>query len=206
MNTLARSNRLRWNQLSELENLHSPRSLFSRYEELIHRVPAHVSRRLGAIQPNAAAPEEVTAVHLQGQQSERIEQLHWPEGQENVAHCIPLVDISEGPKEYLIKADLPQVKKGDVKLIVGGGTLTITGDRKFKKNSKRHHRVERTDGRFVHSFWLPDDATPPEVTAEFNAGVLKVHLAKNEKARTQPVEAEATAYDPSSYRHWGINE
>ena len=137
--------------------------------------------------------------------------VHWPEGQENGAHCIPLVDIREDLQEYLIEAELPQVKQRDVKLNVESGTLTITADRKFKKNSKKHHRAERTDGSFVHSFSLPDDATPPEVTAEFNEGVLKVHLAKKEKARPQQVEVEATAYDlipdyGDCSSRWGINE
>ena len=136
---------------------------------------------------------------------------HCPKRRENVAHRIPLVDISEDSKEYLVKAELPQVKTRDVKLTMKGGTLTITGDRKFKKNSKKHHRVERTCGSFVHSFSLPDDATDSEVTAEFNDGVLKVHLAKNENARPQQAKLEAVAYGLISNHHyyssgWGLNE
>ena len=137
--------------------------------------------------------------------------FHWPEGQENVAHWIPLVEIREDPKEYLIKAELPQVTERDVKLTMEDGTLTITGDRKFKKNSKKNHRAKSIYGSFVHSFSLPDDATRTEVTSEFNDGVLKVHLAKIEKARPQQVEVGATAYDqiPQHEYHssgWGIND
>jgi HSP20 family protein len=115
------------------------------------------------------------------------------EGQEEpmrVADWNPLVDISEDGKEYLIKAELPEVKKEDVKITMEDGTLTIMGDRKFEKeeNGKKYHRVERAYGSFARSFSLPDDASPAKVTADFKDGVLKVHLTKNQKARPQQVE------------------
>ena len=116
-----------------------------------------------------------------------------PEGQEEpmrVADWAPVVDISEDNQEYLIKAELPEVKKEDVKITMADGMLTITGDRKFEKeeNGKKYHRVERAYGSFGRSFSLPDDASPAKVTADFKDGVLKVHLAKNEKSRPQQVE------------------
>ena len=120
-----------------------------------------------------------------------------PEGYEEpmrVSEWTPLVDISEDGKEYLIKAELPEVKKEDVKISMEDGTLTITGDRKFEKeeNGKKYHRVERAYGSFGRSFSLPDDASPAKVTADFKDGVLKVHLAKNEKARPQQVEVSVS--------------
>ena len=119
------------------------------------------------------------------------------EGQEEtmrVADWTPLVDISEDAKEYLIKAELPEVKKEDVKITMEDGTLSIMGDRKFEKqdNGKKYHRVERAYGSFGRSFSLPDDASPAKVTADFKDGVLKVHLAKNEKARPQQVEVSVS--------------
>jgi HSP20 family protein len=118
-----------------------------------------------------------------------------PEGQEEpmrVADWAPVVDISEDHKEYLIKAELPEVKKEDVKITMEDGMLTITGDRKFEKeeNGKKYHRVERAYGSFVRTFSLPDDASPGKVSAEFKDGVLQVHLAKDEKARPQQVEVK----------------
>ena len=108
----------------------------------------------------------------------------------SVPEWTPLVDISEDAKEYLIKAELPEVQKEDVKITMEDGTLSIMGDRKFEKqdNGKKYHRVERAYGSFGRSFSLPDDASPAKVTADFKDGVLKVHLAKNEKARPQQVE------------------
>ena len=115
------------------------------------------------------------------------------EGQEEpmrVADWTPLVDISEDATEYLIKAELPEVKREDVKITMEDGTLTIAGDRKYEKqdNGMKYHRVERAYGSFGRSFALPDDASPAKVTADFKDGVLKVHLAKNEKTRPQQVE------------------
>ena len=109
-----------------------------------------------------------------------------------VAEWAPLVDISEDDKEYLIKAELPEVKKEDVKVTAEQGTLTIMGERKFEKEEKgkKYHRVERCYGSFGRSFSLPDDASPGKVSAEFKDGVLTVHLAKDEKAKPQYVEVK----------------
>jgi len=118
-----------------------------------------------------------------------------PEGQEElmaVAEWAPLVDISEDDKEYLIKAELPEVNKEDVKVTAEDGRLTILGERKFEKEEKnrKYHRVERAYGSFGRSFSLPDDASPAKVSAEFKDGVLTVHLAKDEKAKPQHIEVK----------------
>jgi HSP20 family protein len=104
------------------------------------------------------------------------------------------VDISENDQEYVIKAELPEVKKEDVKVTAEEGTLTILGERKFAKadTGTKYHRVERAYGSFGRSFSLPDDASPAKVTAEFKDGVLTVHLAKTEKAKPQQVEVKVT--------------
>jgi len=107
-----------------------------------------------------------------------------------VAEWAPLVDIVEEEKEYLIKAELPEVKREDVKVSVEEGVLTVSGERKFEKEEKgkKYHRVERAYGRYARSFTLPDDADPSKVTAEFKDGVLRVHLPKSEKAKPKSVE------------------
>jgi HSP20 family protein len=109
-----------------------------------------------------------------------------------VAEWTPAVDISEDDKEYLIKVELPEVKKDDVKVTVENGVLTISGERKFEKEDKgvRYHRVERSYGYFARSFSLPEDADPEKVSAEFKDGILKVHVAKSEKARPKQIEVK----------------
>jgi HSP20 family protein len=114
--------------------------------------------------------------------------------QENmtVAEWAPAVDIIEDDKEYLIKLELPEVQKDAVKVTVEGGTLTISGERKAEKEEKNRklHRVERYYGRFERSFSIPDDAEDSKVNAEFKDGVLRVHLAKTEKARPKQIEVK----------------
>jgi len=109
-----------------------------------------------------------------------------------VAEWAPLVDITEDDKEYLIKAELPEVKKEDVKLTAHDNVLTITGERKYEKEEKgkKYHRVERAYGSFERSFTLPEDADEGKIAAEFKDGVLKVHLPKSEKAKPKSIEVK----------------
>ena len=118
-----------------------------------------------------------------------------PNGKEEtmtVAQWLPLVDITEDGHEYLIKAELPEVRKEDVKVTVESGVLTISGERKFEKEEKdkRYHRIERSYGSFTRSFSVPDDADDAKVAAEFKDGVLTVRLTKSEKARPKSVEVK----------------
>jgi HSP20 family protein len=108
-----------------------------------------------------------------------------------VAEWAPLVDITEDDKEYIIKTELPEVKKEEVKVSVENGLLTIVGERKFEKEeNKKYHRVERAYGRFMRSFVLPEGVDPDKVNAEFRDGVLKVHLAKSEQTKPKQIEVK----------------
>ena len=104
----------------------------------------------------------------------------------------PLVDITEDDKEYLIKVELPEIKKEDVKVTVENGTLTISGERKFEKEEKdkKYHRVERAYGSFVRSFALPEGTDGSKVSADYKDGVLKVHLPKSEQVRPKSIEVK----------------
>ncbi|WP_090897358.1 Hsp20/alpha crystallin family protein [Candidatus Nitrospira nitrificans] len=109
-----------------------------------------------------------------------------------VAEWSPLVDISEDDKEYVIKAEIPEMKKEDIKLNVNDDVLTITGERKYEKEEKgtKYHRVERAYGSFIRSFTLPEDADGSKVNAEYKDGLLKVHLPKSEKAKPKAIEVK----------------
>src|SRR6184192_110422 len=115
-------------------------------------------------------------------------------GREDItlADWMPLADITEDDKEYLIKAELPEMKKEDVKVTVENGVLTISGERKFEKEEKKrkYHRVERGYGTFMRSFALPDDADFNKVNAEFKSGVLTVHVPKSEQAKPKQIEVK----------------
>jgi HSP20 family protein len=72
--------------------------------------------------------------------------------------------------------------------------LNIAGERKLEKEEKgkKYHRIERAYGSFVRSFTLPDDADAGKVNAEFKDGLLKVHVAKSEKARPKQIEVKVS--------------
>ncbi|HJT22649.1 MAG TPA: Hsp20/alpha crystallin family protein [Nitrospira sp.] len=109
-----------------------------------------------------------------------------------VAEWAPLVDITEDDKEYLIKAELPEVKKEDVKLAVHDDVLTITGERKYEKEetNKKFHRIERAYGSFTRNFMLPEDADEGKVTADFKDGILKVRVPKSDKVKPKSIEVK----------------
>jgi HSP20 family protein len=109
-----------------------------------------------------------------------------------VAQWAPVVDITEDDKEYLIKAELPEVKKDDVKVRIEDGVLYISGERNFEKEEKRkrYHRVERAYGAFTRSFSLPEDADPNKINAAFKDGVLSVHVAKDPNAKPKSIEVK----------------
>lgn len=117
-----------------------------------------------------------------------------PSGEENITvpEWAPLVDIVEDEKEYLIKVEIPEVPKENVKVTVEGGTLTISGERRAEKEDKgrKFHRIERYYGSFERSFAVPDDADDTKVSADFREGLLRVHLAKSEKSRPKQIEVK----------------
>jgi HSP20 family protein len=107
-----------------------------------------------------------------------------------VAEWAPLVDITEDDKEYVIKAELPEINKDDIKVTVQNDMLLLSGERKFEKEEqgKKYHRIERAYGSFMRSFDLPDNADPEKIHAEFRDGVLRVHVAKTETALPKQIE------------------
>ena len=107
-----------------------------------------------------------------------------------VADWIPLVDISETTAEYVIKAEIPEVKKEDVKVTLEHGVLTVQGIRRqeAEEKGKKYHRVERSYGSFVRRFSLPDLVDDAQVQAVFKDGILMLHLPKSEKAKPKAIE------------------
>ena len=93
----------------------------------------------------------------------------------------PAVDVAEDDKQYLITADLPEVKKKDIKVTAEDGQLIISGERKREKEEKKKtwHRLERSHGSYSRSFRLPDEVDAGKIDAAFKEGVLTVSLPKS---------------------------
>lgn len=99
----------------------------------------------------------------------------------------PAADITENDNEYVIKADLPEVKKEDVNVALENGLLTITGERRMEKSAEgeKQHRVETFYGRFSRSFQVPDDVNDAGISATCKDGVLRVRLPKRPVEKTE---------------------
>lgn len=104
----------------------------------------------------------------------------------------PLTDITEDEKEFLVKLEIPEMKKEDVKVTVENGTLRISGERKAEKEekTKKYHRVERSHGTFLRAFTLPEGADGTKINADYKDGMLFVHLPKTEQAKTKAIEVK----------------
>ena len=99
-----------------------------------------------------------------------------------LADWAPAVDITEKDREYVVKAQLPGVKKDDVKVEMLNGVLTIAGERKFEKEEKdeKTHRVETAFGTFTRAFTVPEDVVAEKIAAEYKDGILTVRLPKTD--------------------------
>jgi HSP20 family protein len=105
---------------------------------------------------------------------------------------MPTVDILENDKSYTVKAELPEMKREDIKVSLENGVLTLSGERKFEKEEKdrKYHRVERSYGSFMRSFSLPDNADANQVNAQYRDGVLTVTVGKSEKAKPRAIDVK----------------
>ena len=104
----------------------------------------------------------------------------------------PVADITETDKEYLIKAELPEVKKEDLKITLDNGVITIAGERRHeeKQEDANEIRVESLYGTFSRSFSLPDNIDAKGIQAETKDGVLKVSIPKTKAAAPRAISIE----------------
>ncbi|MGQ0383430.1 MAG: Hsp20/alpha crystallin family protein [Gammaproteobacteria bacterium] len=104
----------------------------------------------------------------------------------------PVANISETQDEYVIKAELPEVRKEDVKVTVDEGVITISGERRheLEHQDEKVHRTESFYGTFTRSFRLPEDADVAAIQAESGNGILKVRVPKKPAARARTIEVQ----------------
>ncbi|HEX5606136.1 MAG TPA: Hsp20/alpha crystallin family protein, partial [Candidatus Binatia bacterium] len=101
----------------------------------------------------------------------------------------PPVDILESRDSYLIRAELPGMKREDFNLEVHDGSLTISGERKFEEaaNGVEYHRVERASGKFSRSFYLPQTVKTDAIKATYRDGILEIHVPKADEAKPKQI-------------------
>jgi HSP20 family protein len=104
----------------------------------------------------------------------------------------PAVDIAEHDNEYVVKMEIPGVDKGDVKITMRDGVLTVSGEKKSEKESKgsSYHRVERSYGTFERSFSLPSSVKADNIDAVFKDGILSITLPKSETSKPKQIEVK----------------
>ncbi|TMA10043.1 MAG: Hsp20/alpha crystallin family protein [Deltaproteobacteria bacterium] len=101
----------------------------------------------------------------------------------------PPVDIIESKDSYLIRAEVPGMKKEDFNLELKDGVLTLSGERKVEEttNEVEYHRSERLAGRFFRSFYLPQAVQHEGIKATYRDGILDVYVPKAEEAKPKQI-------------------
>jgi HSP20 family protein len=101
---------------------------------------------------------------------------------------IPSCDVYETQTEMVIKAELPEVKKEDIKVSVDGNALTLRGERKLEKDVKEenYRRIERSYGEFIRTFTIPPALDPNSLSAEFKDGFSGSPFRSARKPKLRP--------------------
>jgi HSP20 family protein len=125
-------------------------------------------------------------VALQNRVNSLFRDLNEADAPVAAASFAPAVDIYEDAEKIVLKLEVPGIEEKDLDIRVENHTLTVKGERKFEAEEKEQnfHRIERRYGSFFRAFTLPTTVDTENVQASYNAGVLKLELAK--KAEAQP--------------------
>lgn len=114
----------------------------------------------------------------------------WAAPQDRPQKFVPQVDVEEAETHYLIKMDIPGVKKEDVKIEVMGDELILSGERKLDRDDKQANGKlrERQYGSFRRHFRFGDGVNFDKVEARYQDGVVEISLAKAEAQRPKEIK------------------
>jgi HSP20 family protein len=104
---------------------------------------------------------------------------------------VPAVDVYENnDHEFVLKAELPEMKREDIAITYDNGVLTLKGERKAESEISRenYHRVERQHGSFTRSFTLPVTVDAARIEASYKDGVLTIRVPQREEAKPKQIE------------------
>jgi HSP20 family protein len=110
-------------------------------------------------------------------------------GTSSLRRWIPPMDLVETEDDFVLRADLPGLSEGDVKIELEDNVLTVSGERKAEHEERKegYYRVERASGTFSRSLTLPEGVDPEAVRARFDKGVLEVRIPKPEQRKPRKV-------------------
>ena len=119
----------------------------------------------------------------------------WPEGRvfgEPFGLRTPRIDLIDREDEFLVRAEVPGITKDDLRVDLAGQTLTIKGEhrREEKETEGEFYRAEIARGAFSRSLHLPEEVEEKDIKAEFENGVLEVHLPKLHKVQRRRIEVK----------------
>lgn len=107
----------------------------------------------------------------------------------------PSVDIYESENALVLSAEIPGLDEKDVEIKVENNTLSISGERKFEKETKEenYHRIERAYGSFQRSFTLPNYIDQDKIKAEHENGILKITMPKKKELKPKKIKVLKTS-------------
>jgi HSP20 family protein len=103
------------------------------------------------------------------------------------------MDVTRSDEGYVVKAEMPGVKKEDIHVSVDGNQVTISGEAKRESEEKAGEQVIRSEryyGKVARSFTLPQDIDEAKVAAQYNDGVLNLTLPRKEKSLGRKIEVK----------------
>jgi len=102
----------------------------------------------------------------------------------------PALDLYDDKDNFLVKAELPGMKKEDIEIQLHDGVLTLSGERKQEKKFEGSdiHRSERFVGKFQRTLTLPSQVDVDKVKASYQDGILTVTLPKSEAAKPKQIQ------------------
>jgi HSP20 family protein len=102
----------------------------------------------------------------------------------------PALDVYEEKDHFIVKVELPGMKKEEIELTFHDGSLSLAGERKSesKHDDAEVYRAERFFGRFQRTVTLPTPVAADKITATYKDGVLTVTLPKTEEAKPKQID------------------
>lgn len=124
--------------------------------------------------------------------SDDFGKLFWNQNPERNVGFVPAVDLAEDNDTVTIKAEVPGLRKEDIKIKVRNGILTLSGEKKFQeeKREDNYYRIERSYGSFARSFTLPSSVDPDGIKANMKDGVLELVIPKKPEAKEKEINVD----------------